>query len=83
MNPSCIAPGCQVQTLSFARPGELLGTGINPELTGNRRPEAVGVVDRPVTTQACDVWTVTHLDGVIAAYHVDELKELTAPPPKI
>ena len=82
MNPSHIGPGRQVKTLSSLNPGELLGTGIDFELRGNRRGDQPGVVVRAITGQSCDVWAVTHPDGATAAYHLDELKELATPSPK-
>lgn len=73
MNRSCLGAGIPVVTAKDVGPG-LIGTGVNADVSNNRRADSSGTVEGFLPQQIGDVWLVKHPDNTVGAYHHDELR---------
>lgn len=73
MDRSYLKVGAPVVTARHVADGGLVGSGIEPELTKNRRAGVEGTIAGVIPQQGSDVWAVKHKDGSVCAYHRDEL----------
>lgn len=73
MDRSYLKVGAPVKTARDVPPGGLVGSGIEPALTKNRRASSEGTIAGVIPQQGADVWAVQHPDGAVSAYHREEL----------
>lgn len=74
MSRSCLGAGVPVVTAKDSGPGDITGSGVNAEVSKNRRAGTPGTVTGFVPEQGGEVWLVKHTDGTLGAYHHDELR---------